>query len=177
VCVLVACVLGFVGGPAEATRFVRLSIEELARDADAVVHGRVTGLESLRDASGRIYTRVDLSVADVWKGAIPGRVCTVVCGGGSLGETVVRAVGQPEYAVGDEVVAYLVRSDAGNWVTLGMAQGRFQVTRDDTTGGRWVHNLFWGAGAYAGKAQRAAWPPGRPLSLEDLKRRTQEVAP
>ena len=163
--------------PVEATRFVRLTIEELARDANAVVHGRVVALECLRDGQGRIYTRVEMAVQDVWKGPITGGTCTVVCGGGALGETVVRAVGQPEYSVGDEVVAYLVRGDGGDWVTLGMAQGRFRVTRDDRSGRRWVHNLFWGAASEARQARMAAWPPTQPLSLDDLKRRTREVAP
>ncbi len=169
--------LGMTIRPVEATRFVRLTIEELARDANAVVHGRVMALECQRDGQGRIFTRVELSVQDVWKGPITGGSCTVVSGGGALGETVVRAVGQPEYAVGDEVVAYLVRGVGGDWVTLGMDQGRFRVTRDDRSGRCWVHNLFWGAAAEVGQARLAAWPPTRPLSLEDLKRRTREVAP
>lgn len=160
-----------------ATRFLRLTIEQLASGADAVVLGRVMAVESSRDEGGRIRTRVDLRVEDVWKGTGVGGDCVVWCGGGILGDTEVRAVGQAEYAVGDDVVAYLVRSPSGGWVTLGMAQGRFRVTRDDVTGKRWVRSLFWG-GADPGTSPRpSAWPPARPLSLEELKRRTREANP
>ncbi|MBL9128419.1 MAG: hypothetical protein JNL97_12265, partial [Verrucomicrobiales bacterium] len=51
-----------------ATRFLRLTIEQLAAGADAVVLGRVMAVESSRDEGGRIRTRVDLRVEDVWKG-------------------------------------------------------------------------------------------------------------
>ncbi len=162
--------------PAGATRFVMLTIEELARGADAVVHARVEALETSRDAAGRIHTRVELAVDEVWKGSMAAGRWSLVAGGGTLGETTVRAVGQAEYSVGDEVVAYLVRTAAGEWVTLGMAQGRFQVNRDDATGRGWVRNLFWGGAMEGGKGRTLSWPPSRPLSLEELKRRTREVA-
>ncbi|MGE3310411.1 MAG: hypothetical protein AB7O66_10610 [Limisphaerales bacterium] len=165
------------GIDSRATRFARLTPEELARGADVVVHGRVVALESRRDEAGRVFTRIELDVDEVWKGAIGTGICVVARGGGVLGDTEVRAVGQPEEAVGDEWVAYLVRSAAGEWVTLGMAQGRFRVTRDESSGRRWVHNLFWGAPPLSNVARLAAWPPTRPLSLEELKRRTQEIAP
>ncbi len=162
-----------------ATRFTRLTPEELARGADVVVHGRVVSLETRRDGAGRIFTSMELAVDDVWKGVLTTATCTVVRGGGVLGESEVRAIGQPKEAVGDELVVYLIRSAEGEWVTLGMAQGRFQVTRDEATGRRWVRNLFWGAPSVPAnaRARLAAWPPTRPLSLDELKRRTREVAP
>lgn len=162
-----------------ATKFVRLTLEALALGAEAVVVGRVMSVEASRDAGGRIQTRVELRVEDVWKGRGVSGVCVVWCGGGVLGETQVRAAGQAEYTVGDDVVAYLVRSPAGGWVTLGMAQGQFRVVREEGTGKRWVRNPFWGGAMGEGPARSraAAWPPSRPLSFEDLKRRTREVAP
>lgn len=180
---LVMAVLG-VGTPgpeARATRLVMLTIEELARDADAVVHGRVMAVEASRGADGRVRTVVTLKVADVWKGKGISGTCLVEAGGGILGEVEVRALGQVEYAVGDEVVAYLVRSPSGMWVTLGMAQGQFRVSRDESSGNRWVRNPFWGGNAGGvdggGGPRLAAWPPARPLSLEELKRRTREAKP
>lgn len=174
--------VGTPGGPeARATRLVMLTIEELARDADAVVHGQVMVVETSRAADGRVRTVVTLRVADVWKGKGISGTCLVEAGGGILGEVEVRALGQVEYAVGDEVVAYLVRSPSGRWVTLGMAQGRFRVSRDESSGMRWVRNPFWGGNAGAvdggGGPRLAAWPPARPLSLEELKRRTREAKP
>ncbi len=97
-------------------------------------------------------------------------------GSGVLGDWSVGVAGQAAYAVGEEAVAFLVRNPAGAWVTLGLAQGRFEVRREPATGRVWVSNLFWGEGTPAvGLAGGARLPLQRPLTLAELKRRTQEA--
>lgn len=163
-----------------ANRFVPLTIEELCHEAEAVVHGKVVAMETLRDEAGRIYSRVDLTVSGVWKGAVSGETCRVVHGGGNLGETAVRAAGQVSFEIGDEVVVYLVRGTAaGEWVTVGLSQGRFQVVTEAGSGRRWVSHPFWGGAipSGTGRLQRSGWPPARPMSLEELERRTREAKP
>jgi len=174
---VLAVFMAWIAVPAEATRFVMLTVEELARSADAVVHGRVVAIEVRRDGEGRVYTQVELVLEDVWKGRMAGHTCVLVHGGGTLGEVDVRASGQAEFAIGDELVAYMTRSPRGEWITVGLSQGRFEISRDEATGYRWVRNRFWGANRDLGRARGMAWPPGRPLRLEELKRRTQEVTP
>ncbi|MBX3744099.1 MAG: hypothetical protein KF833_02215 [Verrucomicrobiae bacterium] len=158
---------------AEGTRWVPLTIEELAARADAVVHGRVEGLTVLRDAGGRIYRRVEVRAIEVWRGVAGGVVWEVVAGGGVLGERLEAAQGQVEYRVGEEVVCFLVRNPAGEWVTLGLAQGAFRVREEG--GRRWVANPFWGGAAGAGRDRHGGWPADRPLAIEELRRRTLEV--
>ena len=174
--ILALCV-AWVSVPAHASRFVMLTIDELSRSAEAVVHGRVVALEVRRDTEGRVFTRVELVLEDVWKGRMAGHTCVLVQGGGTLGEVDIHASGQAEFAVGDEVVAYMTRSPRGEWITVGLSQGRFQVSRDEATGYRWVRNRSWGGHGELGNGRGMAWPPGRPLRLEELKRRTQEVVP
>lgn len=160
-----------------ATRMIPLTIEELAGAAVAVVHGRVREISAARDASGRIHRRIELEIAEVWKGRLPSGICSIVAGGGVVGELEVKALGQPEYHVGEEVVLFLARNDDGGLVTLGLAQGKFEV-HETTSGGKRVSNLFWGASVLNedGGALKKLSQHQAPLTLEELRRRTQEVA-
>src|SRR5689334_7993195 len=69
-----------------ATQFDPLTVEALARQAELVVQGTVLSKTCQRDPAGRIYTKVELEVTDVWKGAVTGSPMVLVHGGGILGE-------------------------------------------------------------------------------------------
>lgn len=173
--------VGIGGGCPRAwsTRMIPLTIEQLAGKAGLVVRGQVDAVEVARDSGGRIYTRVGLAVIEVWKGRMDGAQgrCELVVGGGLLGERAVRVSGQAEYGVGDEVVAFLARNDAGEWVTLGLSQGRFRVHREALTGRRLASNPFWGEEPADRNSRPAGYrePLRRALELDELKRRTLEV--
>lgn len=158
---------------ARATRLVPLTIEQLAQASDLIVHGIVREMAVQRDERGRIFTTFQLSLEDVWKGDVPDGMCRIVEGGGVLGESALTARPHPGYAVGQEVVAFLVRNPAGEWVTLGMAQGRFEVRREPSSTRRYVANPFWGQTV----TQATPVPWKRPLPLEELRRRVREVRP
>lgn len=155
---------------------IPLTLEQLAIAATVVIHAKVESLESALDASGRIHTRVELRTQEVWKGKLS--TCWVVMGGGILGDRSVSVSGQAWYAVGEEVVAFLVRNPAGEWVTLGLSQGRFGIRFEPGSGRRWVSNPFWGGPPPATAGGDAArFPMRTPLGLEELKRKIQEARP
>ncbi|MBL9134212.1 MAG: hypothetical protein JNK85_00025 [Verrucomicrobiales bacterium] len=162
-----------------ATRMVPLAIEQLAGTSELIVHGHVQSVGTRRDAEGRVFTRVELEGMNVWKGRLEGTSCVVVLGGGILGDRQVAVTGQAEYAVGDEVVLFLVRNPRGEWVTVALEQGRFRVETDVDGQHKRASNLFWGVGpekAPSGSGPRT--PPGLRqgvLSLEELKRRVVEA--
>lgn len=171
--------LGVVG-EVRATRMVPLTPEQLAIQAEVVTHAKVEAMETALDASGRIHTRVELRIMEVWKGRLASPTCPVVMGGGILGDRSVSVAGQASYVVGEEVVAFLVRNPAGEWVTLGLSQGRFGVRVEPGSGRRWVSNPFWGGepgAASAGAREAVRFPMRAPLGLEELKRRTREARP
>jgi hypothetical protein len=159
------------------TRMLPLTIEQLAAQAELVVQGRVVARSCLEDALGQVFTRVELHVLEVWKGNPSSERLYIVQGGGVVGDRAVSVAGQAEFEPGEEVVAYLVRNARGEAVTLGLAQGKFHVRADPATRSRYVSNVFWG-----GEGHTAAHRPAgltllsRPLSLEELKRRTREAA-
>src|SRR5438874_1650779 len=101
------CLLGLIwAGLAEAVLMNPLAIEELSARAQLVVHGTVSSTTCQRDNAGRIYTRIELHVADVWKGKPPTNPLQIVQGGGTLGEQRTIISGQVEYRPGEEVVGF-----------------------------------------------------------------------
>jgi hypothetical protein len=178
---LLAVALLVSSAPAWGTRMRPLSVEELAARAEMVARGRVVGLETLRDARRQIFTRIEVAVDEVWKGPASDGTLQIVASGGVLGDERVEIPGQAAYRVGDEIVAYLARNGRGEWVTIGLGQGRFLVSTDALTGGQTVANLFWGIeGSAAGgrttaarAGSRAPWK--RPITIDELRRRTQEA--
>ena len=141
-----------------------LPVEELGQRADLILHGIVLSQTCLRSPAGRIYTRVEMQVSGVWKGTLTNQTMTVVHSGGTVGNLRQTVQGQVKYAVGEEVVAFLVINSRGEGVTLGLAQGKFHVWQDKRTGEKFAHNLFHGA------TERES-PGGKPserLALKDL---------
>ena len=158
-----------------ADQFVPLSVPELTGQAELIVLGTVLGKTCQQDDAGRIFTRVECQVTEVWKGAVSSGILTVVQGGGILGSRGIAVSGQVDYAVGEEVVAFLVRNVRGEAVTLGLTQGKYHVSRDPRTNLKTVHNRFHGTppvgGAIAARAAAGAVPS---LTLLQLKQLVQD---
>ena len=150
-----------------ATIMVPLTVEDLSQRAELVLHGTVRGQHCLTDAEGRIYTKIELLVSEVWKGRLATNYFVLVHGGGTVGNLTTVVGGQAAYEVGEEIVAYLQLNQRGEGVSIGLAQGKFHVWQDAATGEKFAHNLFHGQ-PKAAEGQ----PAGKParLSLGELKR-------
>jgi len=158
-----------------AFRMEPVSIDELTKQSSLVLHGTVLSKSCQRDAQGRIYTKVELEVAEVWKGSLSAKRFTVVHGGGILGEKRAVVSGQVEYGIGEEVVAFLVLNQRGEGVTLGLMRGKFRVWKDTETGEVLAQNPFHGAERTSDRVAKAGAPVSRSrLTLGELKRRVQE---
>ena len=146
-----------------------MPVEDLAKRADAIVHGKVASLECARDGAGHMFTRVELDVSSVWKGAATNRFALVLAGG-VLGDRKVSVVGQPEYRLGEEVVVFTARNPQGEAVTLDLAQGKFTVENNPEAGLKRVSN-----GVLGGPAAKAGYrlPTQVPLGLAELRRRVE----
>jgi hypothetical protein len=176
---LAAALLMWLGAVAQGTQFAVLPIEKLAERAQLILQGKVLSKTTLRDEKGRIYTKIELQVDEVWKGGLATNRFTIVQGGGTLGERRVEVSGQVEYAIGEEVVAFLVLNARGEGVTLGLAQGKFEIWRESATGQRYVRNVFHGRDnpPAANRGQRQAAGAASPaLTVGDLKQRVQDAS-
>ena len=101
----------------------------LAREAGMVVRGTVETLTVKRDANRRIFTELELKPSEIWKGNFKGSLIPVVYPGGVLGEEYTKTSGQPEYEIGEEVVLFLVSNGKGQFVTLGLGNGKFSISK------------------------------------------------
>jgi hypothetical protein len=120
-----AAALLALAAPAAAAVFVAMSVEEMARGADAVVRGVVVGREARLTADGRIVTDVDIAVSSAWKGD-PGAVVRVAVPGGSLGWIALAVDAAATFDDGEEVVVFLARRGRA-WAVSGHALGKFAV--------------------------------------------------
>lgn len=121
--------------PAHATVMVELALEDMIRDADAVVRGVVERSAVRMDLRTRhlepwTITRVRTSAWLKSSAGAPEAVTVEIeelggvwNGGGSWIE------GTPRYRVNEEVVVVLKRDREGHLRTLGMVQGKFVVRR------------------------------------------------
>lgn len=166
------------GAPGLAEGFQPMDMDQLTRKAEIVLHAKVLGSQCQQDAEGRVYTRIELQVHEVWKGSVKSSPFVVVHGGGSLQGRHTVISGQVEYSAGDEVVAFLVLNQRQEGVTLGLAQGKFSVWTDSATGKQMVGNQFHGSlPPQAQKMGATATPSSSPVSLADLRKRVQGARP
>ena len=156
-----------------ADQLAPLTIQQLTDHSQLIIRGAVLSKSCQRDAAGRIYTKVELEVSDVWKGALSNRIFTVVHGGGILGDRKATVSNQVEFEIGEEVIAFLVVNQRGEGVSLGLAQGKFHVWQDTATQLKFVCNPFHGNPAVAAKREVLQRPAasGGSLTLAELRPR------
>ncbi len=130
--------------PAQSTVMVPLSVEELASKAELILRGTVVSKSCLKDPEGRIYTRIEFAVSEVWKGTLATNRFCIVRSGGTVGDETTVVDGEADYEPGEELVAFLRLNKRGEGVSIGLAQGKFKVWKDDDTGQPYAHNLFHG---------------------------------
>ena len=123
---------GLWGSSAEATVMVELTLEDMARDAVAIVHGRVVrsgGHLAIRDGSAEPFTVTTLDVVEWVKGPGGDQIELREIGGELGGDQGGMAIdGVPNYDVGEEVVVFLENDPDGDFYrTYGMVQGKFVV--------------------------------------------------
>ncbi len=156
---------------------VPLSIADLTGRAELVVQATVLSKACQRDPAGRIYTTVELQVAETWKGTWKTNRLTVVHGGGILGEERVEVSGQVDYQIGEQVVAFIVFNQRNEAVTLGLAQGKFHLWKDTASGALLARNPFHGSReaetaiepSTGGREESRASGASRLLTLAKLK--------
>lgn len=128
---LLTALLLAVPASASATVMVEVPIEDMARDADAIVLGQVVRSEVrlvIDPARGALpHTFTTLRVSQ-WIGGSGGATVTIDELGGEVQGEGLAIAGTPQYGVGEEVLVFLERAD-GRLRTYAMAQGRFEVRR------------------------------------------------
>jgi hypothetical protein len=117
---------------AGATVLVPADLGELARDAGAIVRGRVAATEARWTGDRRaIETVVTIEVEESLKGSL-GRTVQFVVPGGTLGRYRSLFVGAPQFAAEERVVVFLGWRGPSYPFLLGLGQGVFRVAANAT---------------------------------------------
>jgi hypothetical protein len=119
---------------ASATEVLPLSIEDLGRQAEQVVQGRVSRLRSYWNPDHtKIFTEVTVNVDRQYKGASLSQVRIVEIGG--VVDTVKMTVaGSIIWRTDQEVLLFLEPSLPDRYRVSGFNQGRFAIERDPVSG-------------------------------------------
>jgi hypothetical protein len=104
--------------PLRAFDSAPVKISDLSRKADLVVRGRVQEKSVQRDSDGRIYTEIKIAISEAWKGSPKSALLKIVSAGGTLGEVRDISAGEASYEVNEDIIAFLVRNNHGEAVTL-----------------------------------------------------------
>jgi hypothetical protein len=176
-CWIASIAILFSALPLRATIMLPLAVGELTERAELILHGTIGSKVCLQDPEGNIITKMDFNVSEVWKGNLSTNVFTLIHGGGTVGDVRTVVDGQAEYDVGEEVVVFVRLNQRGEGVTIGLAQGKFQVWKEDASGAKFVHNLFHGRPKTPESAPQSAMrgAAGKPtrLGLQELRLLTE----
>jgi hypothetical protein len=116
---------------AGATTLVKMDFSDLARDANYIVVGTVTGVEGEWDPGYNfIRSNVTLSVERSFRGRAPDTLVIRTPGGQIGGEGQV-AHGAATFEVGEKVLVFLTAWEDGVAKVLGYVQGKSRVTWDE----------------------------------------------
>ena len=111
---------------AVATTFVAMNERTLARQADAIVLGTVTGRDTVGTADGGIYTLVTLSIDGRYKGDV-GATLVLKEPGGELDDRGLVIPGAPVFVPGQQSVLFLSAARDGSAHTTALGLGQYRV--------------------------------------------------
>jgi hypothetical protein len=117
---------------ANATTLVRLSFDELARQATAITRARCLESSSVW-RNGEIWTETEFVVLEVSKGTAPG-ILRISLPGGRMNHLQSHVDGVPEFRTGEEVYLFLWNARGPDNYVLGWTQGTFRIAHDPHTG-------------------------------------------
>lgn len=114
---------------ASATQVLALTLDDMVKRSEVIVHGYVASVvaERLPENRGRIHTRITVTTRELVVGQ-PAKSVEFTLPGGVVGELGQRVAGTPKFSPGEEVVLLLSRIPAtGRLTVVGLSQGQFVV--------------------------------------------------
>jgi len=133
-----ALVAVLAAGPAAALVLLPADLATLAREADAIAHGRVIRVEPRRVPGRRAVERVVVFAVERAVKGEPGSRLSVVVPGGEVPPYRTVLIGAPEFAEGDEAVLFVAGAATSRPHVVGLSQGVFRVVADPSSGRRVV---------------------------------------
>jgi len=114
-----------------ATLLKYLSIETLIKESYSIIIGEVVNKYSeLNSTLSKIVTIVQIRIEQSYgNNRLKGEV-KILTLGGSLGDISLKIPGEANYNIGERVLVFLEKKN-GYFLTMGMAQGKFSLIKDE----------------------------------------------
>ncbi len=166
--------------PGQASLILALDLPELVAQSDWVTVGEIVSVSAAWDkAHQRIWTTVQVYVAESWKGDTPAdNTLTIIQPGGTVGDIELRVHGMPTFNPGERAVLFL-RGDrtTATATAVGMTQGK-RPLRFDPSGRRWWVDPGDGSGLVSldPRGRAVAAPTQAPVVLEAFRRKIKDIA-
>jgi hypothetical protein len=118
-------------GPALASTFLKVDIQDLKKTSEAVIRGNVVEVRSFWNAEGTmIFTEAAIDVTERLHGH-PDDLLVVRTVGGTVDGYTVEMEGAPQFREGEQIVAFIARWDDGVPMVAGYAGGISRVRKDN----------------------------------------------
>ncbi len=133
--ILLAALLGVASpwvlpiGVAHATTVAPLSVEQLTDASTYIVRGQVAAVWVVRDAEGRVWTRVKVAVVRTFKGPDSPAELVIETLGGVDGEVSTLAFGAPRFSESEEVLLFVSQNRSGRLGIVGWSAGKYNLRR------------------------------------------------
>jgi hypothetical protein len=113
--------------PLYSTTLQRMSLNQMASAADAVVRAQCVG-SAARWENGAIWTLSEFEIVERFQGNPPSRVRIRLPGGRVAGVTT-RVEDVPQFRVGDDAVLFLEARTDGSYAVTAWVEGTFRIRR------------------------------------------------
>jgi hypothetical protein len=131
----------FSNSPLLAETLQKLSLEQLTREADIIVRGRIQKVSSEKSPDrSQIITLIEVRVTEQWKGP-QASIVTLSQPGGSVGGTSQAVPGLPHFSPGEELILFLEKVSGNRFLTVGGKQGKFVVKIDPLSKDEFVEDV------------------------------------
>ena len=147
---IVGCLTIFIGlaavpKDAQATSLMDMMTEDMVDASDLVLRGTVSETWTEVGDHGRIWTRAQVDVAEMYKGDEAIRTVVVDQLGGHHAGMTMHIEGATRFSVGEEIVIFLDELQSGRICPLGMFTGKWTVRIDPYTQSEIVQRFTVGA--------------------------------
>ncbi|MGH9853858.1 MAG: hypothetical protein ACREBD_28785 [Blastocatellia bacterium] len=157
--------------PANATIMRYLEIEDLAKLSSDIFRGQVVSTSAYWNAERTsVYTAIRVRINETFKGSTyRDQTVTVTQPGGEKNGIRMDYAGRPEFTVGELVALFTVHGKKGDFIIVGLKQGKMRIERNEVA--RDFSGILLLDGTGRGKALRPMALKSTRLTVDEFRSR------
>jgi hypothetical protein len=166
--VIIACVFVIIAlcGTVSASMVLPLSLKDMSAAADAIYVGKCLNSRCYYPTKYKkaILTDYLVDISEVVSGPDQ-KTIIITVQGGRVGARASLVPGSPTYVTGEKVLIFLIKNKQKKWNTLGMAQGKFQIHKEQNTDKEMLRRDLGGLSFVDLKTNKVAEKPKDPAKM------------